>query len=1075
MVAMWIDSTLAGLMAGVQAMVGSDRFNLALQSQGRNSVKGDWHFISQHSDFRSGFAALSTIATVAGWGNWELLSLDWDKQECRFRMKNTWEGRYQKALGVCWGSSFLAGKLAGYCAELFGTNCWAEQTAFIARGDEFDEFVVQPSQRSIEEEIDKLLATDEATRADVAVALEKLNREVAERKRTEEILRQNEQRYRSLVLATSQIVWRTNAEGKFDPVIPTWSDYTGQSEEEVKGWGWLKAVHPDDRDRSLQNWSMAIETKTAYENEYRLRGKNGTYRYFAVRGVPVLEEDGQIREWVGTCIDIQERKQAEQELLHYQVHLADLVLERTAELAKTNQKLQQKIIQLQQVESERSIALAQEQAARSRAEALVKERDETLDRLRQSEERYRSLVAATSQIVWVTNAEGIEPDMPTWLSYTGQTQAEIQNWGWLDAVHPEDRDRAARDWYLAVNTKTYFDTEYRLRRIDGIYRYFSVRGVPVIAADGSIREWVGVCTDIHDRKLAEEALRQSEARFQRLVANVPGVICQWRLHPDGSVSLPYISSGCRELQELEPEEMQQNPNLGLDITHPDDRGIMERAIAISGQTLQPINSQVRIVTRSGKIKWVQVAARPEKEASGAILWDCLTTDITDRKCAEEALRKSEAKFRALYEATSLAVAMGDENGMFDCNTAYMRLFGYADRQDCYGKHPADLSPPYQPDGRDSWSVVNEKIAIAFEQGSHRFEWVHRRLDGTDFPAEVVLTAIELGNRKIFQAVIEDLTERKAAEEYLRQSEAREKERVLELEQTLHKLQRTQSQLIQSEKMSSLGQLVAGVAHEINNPVNFIYGNLVYASQYTEELLEVVRLYQQHYPQPVTEVQKEIEAIDFDFLMQDFPRLLSSMKVGAERIREIVLSLRNFSRLDEAEKKAVNIHEGIDSTLMILQNRLKGRTNHPPIQVIKGYGDLPKVECYPGQLNQVFMNLLSNAIDALEIANRECDIGNGEISSISIDGFQPQISICTEVNNNWVTIRIADNGPGMKEEVRKRLFDPFFTTKPVGKGTGLGLAISYQIVVEKHGGQLKCISEPGQGAEFAIKIPIKQSR
>ncbi len=303
-----------------------------------------------------------------------------------------------------------------------------------------------------------------------------------------------------------------------------------------------------------------------------------------------------------------------------------------------------------------------------------------------------------------------------------------------------------------------------------------------------------------------------------------------------------------------------------------------------------------------------------------------------------------------------------------------------------------------------------------------------------------------------------------AELYAQTHEAavRAQEQATQIAATLRELQRTQAQLIQSEKMSSLGQLVAGVAHEINNPVNFIYGNLIHASEYVQHLLNLVELYQQEYPNPTSAIFSEIEDIDLTFLRQDLPKLLSSMKVGAERIREIVHSLRTFSRIDEAERKAVNIHEGIDSTLMILQNRLKAKPDRPGIEVVKVYGNLPLVECYPGQLNQVFMNLLSNAIDALE------DRGSQEDLRIQ----NPQIWIRTSaIDKSRVVIAIADNGPGMTEEVRQHLFDPFFTTKPVGKGTGLGLSISYQIVREKHNGYLKCFSTPGQGAEFVIEIPI----
>ncbi|MEP0872037.1 ATP-binding protein [Trichocoleus desertorum AS-A10] len=289
-----------------------------------------------------------------------------------------------------------------------------------------------------------------------------------------------------------------------------------------------------------------------------------------------------------------------------------------------------------------------------------------------------------------------------------------------------------------------------------------------------------------------------------------------------------------------------------------------------------------------------------------------------------------------------------------------------------------------------------------------------------------------------------------------------------LQATLRELQQAQSQLVHSEKMSSLGQLVAGVAHEINNPVNFIHGNLVHASQYTQDLLALLGSYQAQFPDIPTKLQAQAEEIDLEFLQEDLPKLLTSMKVGADRIRDIVQSLRNFSRLDEAEVKDVNIHEGIDSTLMILQNRLKAKPEHPAIQVIKEYGKLPLVECYSGQLNQVFMNILTNAIDALDEYSAQLDATDKKLA--------PTITIRTlQRGSDRVVVQIADNGPGMSASVQQRLLDPFFTTKPVGKGTGLGMSISYQIVVEKHGGSLECISAPGEGTEFVIEVPMRQSK
>ncbi|MEG4636744.1 PAS domain S-box protein [Microcoleus sp. Aus8_D4] len=430
--------------------------------------------------------------------------------------------------------------------------------------------------------------------------------------------------------------------------------------------------------------------------------------------------------------------------------------------------------------------------------------------VRLSEERYRSLAIATAQMVWTTNASGIPSEpQPDWMAYTGMSFEQTRD-NWAEAVHPEDRDRTTQAWMRALETKSLYEVEHRLRAADGSYRHFWVRAVPVLAAgdddDGSVREWVGAHTDISDRVQVLAALRESASQYR------------------------------------------------------------------------------------------QQAAQLEKA------------------------------FRDLHE--------------------------------------------------------------------------------------------------------------------------------------------TQTQLIQTEKISSLGQLVAGVAHEINNPINFIYGNITHASQYARDLLDLLHLYQEKYPNPAPEIALSAEEIEIDFLMTDFPKILESMKVGADRIRDLVVSLRNFSRLDESQMKRVHIHEGIESTLVILQHRLKANAVRPAIEIIKDYGHFPKVECYAGQLNQVFMNLLANAIDALEEYNTKR-------SAKEIYASPNIIRISTSATSDTVTIRIADNGMGINQEVIRKLFDPFFTTKPVGKGTGLGLSISYQIIVEKHRGKLQCISAPGAGAEFIIEIPISQ--
>ncbi len=309
-----------------------------------------------------------------------------------------------------------------------------------------------------------------------------------------------------------------------------------------------------------------------------------------------------------------------------------------------------------------------------------------------------------------------------------------------------------------------------------------------------------------------------------------------------------------------------------------------------------------------------------------------------------------------------------------------------------------------------------------------------------------------------------------------------------LQQTLQELQRTQIQLIQSEKMSSLGQMVAGIAHEINNPINFIHGNINHASEYVKDLLDLVGVYQQEYARSSPLIEEKAEEIDIDFLVKDLPKILDSMKIGSSRIRNIVLGLRNFSRLDESEMKPVDVHEGIENTLMILQHRIKQKSDFPEIEVIKEYGKLPEVTCYPGQLNQVFMNIFSNAIDALEesfvtFTDRNIGISNlnekeqiaKDIDASVASHKVAKIHIFTELtDSNTAIIRIADNGSGMTKAVQQKIFDPFFTTKSVGSGTGLGLSISYQIIVDKHKGRLSCDSTLGKGTEFVIEIPMQQS-
>jgi two-component system NtrC family sensor kinase len=457
------------------------------------------------------------------------------------------------------------------------------------------------------------------------------------------------------------------------------------------------------------------------------------------------------------------------------------------------------------------------------------------------------------------------------------------------------------------------------------------------------------------------------------------------------------------------------------------------------------------------------------EYDGCEYCGAIARDISARLAAKSALLEAKEQLQAVLDAVP---------GLVSWVSSDLRYLGVNRHLASAYQMPAELFTGQKVGFLDTSPKFNDLVYDFFASSKNKTsQEVIANIRGENKTYLIVAQKYQKNTSAVFVGL--DITESKQSLFAVQESEERLRQQAAKLEQTLLVLQQTQTQLIQTEKMSSLGQLVAGIAHEINNPVSFISGNVSHATGYIQELLRSIALYQKYYPDPVPEIEDLMEELDLDFIKKDLPKLLNSMKVGSERIRDVVRSLRLFSRTDEPEMKPADIHEGLDSTVLILQNRLQAKGGRPGISLVKEYGDLPRVRCYPGQLNQVFMHLLTNAIDALEEGGRNPakygTIQNHSLLSAGRSGaeiFNPEIRIRTEVvGESEVAIAISDNGPGMTEEVLRCIFDPLFTTKCQATSTGLGLAISQHLVVEKHGGELQCVSRPGEGTELIVKIAI----
>ncbi|MBN3871487.1 AAA family ATPase [Nostoc sp. JL33] len=569
-------------------------------------------------------------------------------------------------------------------------------------------------------------------------------------------------------------------------------------------------------------------------------------------------------------------------------------------------------------------------------------------------------------------------------------------------------------------------------------------------------------------------LQAGEVRFQNLANNIPGMVYQFRIAADGSTSTPYVSSGCLDLYGLEPESVIAGTHSLYAMNHPDDQPAIVQAIAYSAQTLTPFEVECRIILPSGTVKWIQSLARPERQADGAIIWDGVMIDISDvynelrlRKEAEASLAKEREFLNAIIHNITDGIVVCDASGKLTLFNNATREFHGLPVESLPAEQWAEHFSLYQPDGQTPLSITeiplfralegeiveNAEMVIAPKHGSKRI-----------LLASGQAIFDPLGNKIGAVIVMRDVTDVYNGLRLRKKAELALQQKSLDLEQALTDLQNTQLQMVQSEKMSALGNLVAGVAHEMNNPLGFIAASLKLAKPTIADIVEHLGLYQESLPNKSDQIKDHAEEIDLDYSLEDLPKMIDSMSMACDRLKNISTSLRTFSRADRDYKVPFNIHEGIDSTILILKHRLKANELRPAIEVVTNYGNLPQVECFPGQLNQVFMNLIANAIDAL-------DESNSGRTYEEIKANPNCITITTSAENNLFRIGIADNGKGMSEQVQSKIFDHLFTTKAVGKGTGLGLAIARQIVESTHSGKLSFNSLLGNGTEFIIEIPV----
>ncbi|MEY3869766.1 MAG: hypothetical protein RLZZ338_3657 [Cyanobacteriota bacterium] len=999
-------------------------------------------------------------------------------------------------------------------------------------------------------------------------SIKKLEVEISQREEIELQLRQSQRQYQTLTEVAPVGIFRTTILGNCIYVNERWLEISGLTLEETLGDRWGQAIYPEDRNRVFNTWQDAVINNIPFISEYRFINKHKKVTWVLGQAVAEKDEFGENIGFVGAIVDITQRKQTEENLLRISKAVesaADAIA--ITDAVATPIYHNRAFSQLFQYETPEDFNNAGGISEIFTDTAVMQEIFSTIMRgyswsgeiEMQSRSGYiidvfiradaikdqggkiigliaiitditeRKLAEATlrqqAQIIEQMRDAIITTDLAGII--TGWNKGAERLYGYTSAhaigqsiifIHPQETHQFLLEEILPRLFHTgNFEGEIKGMRQSGeIFDSLLLLSLQ----RGNFGQALGIIfysMDISDRKRQEAEKNALTQRLSLLIQQTPMALVEWNTNmeivawnPASERIFGYKTSevlGHRWIDLIIPEYLR------------DEMNKIRGTLIENREASHSINENL---TKDRGIIICEWYNNPLVDEKGNIIGlASLALDITDRQRAEDALRESESRFRALASRAELLNQLTQQirqsleiDPILEtlCQEIYHLL--QVDRCLFLWYHPQQYIWEAVKEARYPELLTNlgdypvelmgilpqELIEVKLIEVSdvkfvsdYRFRQFLEGLKYASFLCIPVITnsgkmgAFSISMTRhirywsedeihLMQAIANQLEIAiNQAELY---EETRHKARVAQaqsrqLQKTLRELQQTQSQLIQSEKMSSLGQLVAGIAHEINNPVNFIFGNLIHAETYTNNLMELINLYQQHYPEPPQTIQDAIDAMELDYMIEDLPNLMNSMKVGSQRIEEIVRSLRTFSRLDESEMKSIDIHAGIDSTLLILNSRLKNRNDRPAIQIIKEYGNIPQVQCYAGQLNQVLMNLLNNAIDALEDAMQQGKWTKGKTDL----GEFPLIKIHTAFpdENDRVLLKITDNGCGISKSVQEHIFDPFFTTKPVGQGTGLGLAICYKIIVEKHKGSLRCVSTLGEGAEFIIEIPLRQKK